>query len=277
MEGCIVQSTEMSGFEKNYTPLPRASLSIFSRQIIRIKFISFQTSSLTHYSAFLHCSIMQWKQISKLRLPEHASSKTGHATQWMIGTSLEYKTLASYSTTTRTLVMTLARVVWNPHGPNVWVGFRAFHQSIRAWDTSFMKNMKYCVWECCRLQSRQLVWLGHFVCDRHEPHVFRRNSLSSRHWCLERFCGDWHDLYYVYGCFSLRNQDISAWDTSLVTSMSLLFIPATSFNQDMSAWNVAAVTDMYAMFDSASSFIIKTCALGRISFVKTSMCERCSD
>ena len=48
--------------------------------------------------------------------------------------------------------------------------------------------------------------------------------------------------------------DISAWDTSAVTSMEELFNDKGEFNQDISRWNVSNVTNMSHMFDGASSF-----------------------
>ena len=50
------------------------------------------------------------------------------------------------------------------------------------------------------------------------------------------------------------NEDISAWDTSGVTSMVEMFQDASSFNQDISGWSVGAVLDMEEMFEYASAF-----------------------
>ena len=50
------------------------------------------------------------------------------------------------------------------------------------------------------------------------------------------------------------NEDISAWDTSGVTTMYTMFRFASSFNQDIGDWAVHSVTNMHAMFDQASSF-----------------------
>ena len=43
------------------------------------------------------------------------------------------------------------------------------------------------------------------------------------------------------------NKDISSWDVSNVTDMSLMFA-GSSFNQDISSWDVSSVTDMSYMF-----------------------------
>ena len=51
-----------------------------------------------------------------------------------------------------------------------------------------------------------------------------------------------------------RYGHISAWDTSEVTSMKLLFHDRKEFNDNISAWDVSKVTDMSGMFRGASSF-----------------------
>ena len=48
--------------------------------------------------------------------------------------------------------------------------------------------------------------------------------------------------------------DISGWDTSSVTDMSLMFQDASSFNGDLSGWDTSSVTDMTNMFYVATSF-----------------------
>jgi len=50
------------------------------------------------------------------------------------------------------------------------------------------------------------------------------------------------------------NQDISAWDTSNVTSMSSMFYNTDLFNVDLSSWDVSNVTDMSYMFFNAQGF-----------------------
>ena len=50
------------------------------------------------------------------------------------------------------------------------------------------------------------------------------------------------------------NEDISAWDTSNVTTMRSMFQSQTSFNQDIGSWDVSSVTDIYAMFFGATPF-----------------------
>ena len=50
------------------------------------------------------------------------------------------------------------------------------------------------------------------------------------------------------------NGDISEWDVSGVTDMSLMFANAGSFNGDISSWDVSGVTDMSEMFGYADSF-----------------------
>ena len=49
------------------------------------------------------------------------------------------------------------------------------------------------------------------------------------------------------------NADISAWDTSSVTSMKSMFQQATSFNVNISAWDTSFVTNMYSMFYKATA------------------------
>jgi surface protein len=53
---------------------------------------------------------------------------------------------------------------------------------------------------------------------------------------------------------SAFNQPIGSWDVSSVTFMSNMFDKATSFNQDISSWDVSNVTNMNRMFEGASSF-----------------------
>jgi surface protein len=53
---------------------------------------------------------------------------------------------------------------------------------------------------------------------------------------------------------SAFNGDLSAWNTTNVTSMGSMFYGASSFNGDLSAWNTTNVTDMGYMFYRASSF-----------------------
>ena len=50
------------------------------------------------------------------------------------------------------------------------------------------------------------------------------------------------------------NGDISDWNVSSVTDMRNMFVRATSFNQPLNDWNVSSVTDMFAMFNYATSF-----------------------
>jgi surface protein len=48
--------------------------------------------------------------------------------------------------------------------------------------------------------------------------------------------------------------DISAWNTSKVTTMENMFNSATTFNQDIGGWNTSNVTNMSNMFREASDF-----------------------
>ena len=49
------------------------------------------------------------------------------------------------------------------------------------------------------------------------------------------------------------NGDISAWDTSTVTSMQYMFRHAAAFNGDISAWDVSKVTSMKQIIDSSTA------------------------
>jgi len=50
------------------------------------------------------------------------------------------------------------------------------------------------------------------------------------------------------------NEDISAWDTSSVTTMYAMFYYASSFNQAIGRWSVDKVTNMNKMFRGAKAF-----------------------
>ena len=50
------------------------------------------------------------------------------------------------------------------------------------------------------------------------------------------------------------NDDISAWDTSSVTTMDCMFLGQSSFNQPLNDWRVDNVTNMSCMFLCARSF-----------------------
>jgi len=71
------------------------------------------------------------------------------------------------------------------------------------------------------------------------------------------FCASSYD-YSGYGycntAASSFNDDISAWDTSGVTTMSDMFFGASAFDQPIGDWSVDKVTDMQQMFYGASAF-----------------------
>ena len=50
------------------------------------------------------------------------------------------------------------------------------------------------------------------------------------------------------------NQDIGAWNTSLVDNMEWMFRNAQSFNQNISDWDTSSVVEMGMMFRVAESF-----------------------
>ena len=52
----------------------------------------------------------------------------------------------------------------------------------------------------------------------------------------------------------LFNDDISAWDTSSVTTMEKMFQGQSAFNCPIGDWRVDKVTNMRHMFDGASAF-----------------------
>ncbi len=47
------------------------------------------------------------------------------------------------------------------------------------------------------------------------------------------------------------DQDISEWDTGLVTDMSAMFQNATGFDQDIGSWDVSSLDNANDMFDGA--------------------------
>jgi surface protein len=63
-------------------------------------------------------------------------------------------------------------------------------------------------------------------------------------------------MFYLASAF---NQDLSAWDVSKVTNMASMFNTASAFNQDLSAWDVGQVTTMFSMFYQASAFNFALC------------------
>jgi surface protein len=58
-------------------------------------------------------------------------------------------------------------------------------------------------------------------------------------------------MFYGAAAF---NQDISNWNVSRVTSLSVVFLGAAAFNQDINNWDVSRVTSMDAMFQGAAAF-----------------------
>ena len=54
------------------------------------------------------------------------------------------------------------------------------------------------------------------------------------------------------------DQDVSTWETKVVTTMKEMFLGAAAFNQELKpdgdSWNTVAVTDMTGMFQGATSF-----------------------
>jgi surface protein len=57
-----------------------------------------------------------------------------------------------------------------------------------------------------------------------------------------------------FSAFSSFNTNISSWDISNVTDMSLMFYMASAFNQDISKWDVSSTTNLWSMFADATSF-----------------------
>ena len=55
-------------------------------------------------------------------------------------------------------------------------------------------------------------------------------------------------MSYLFNGNTSFNQDISNWDVSNVTNMSVMFNGATSFNQDISSWDVSSVTTIWYVF-----------------------------
>ena len=82
------------------------------------------------------------------------------------------------------------------------------------------------------------------------------------------FCGSSHDYCIRFNAEGKSfNEDISAWDTSGVTTMNYMFYHACRFDQDIGAWDTSGVTSMYGMFWYASAFNqdISHWAVGRVT------------
>jgi len=62
------------------------------------------------------------------------------------------------------------------------------------------------------------------------------------------------DMSMLFSNCHILNDDITGWDTSKVTDMSQMFSDADTFNQPIGRWNVSNVTNMSGMFDGAQSF-----------------------
>jgi surface protein len=61
-------------------------------------------------------------------------------------------------------------------------------------------------------------------------------------------------LASVFRAATLFNWDISGWDVSNVTDMTVMLYQASSFNQPIGTWDVSNVTDMSFMLRQAASF-----------------------
>ena len=67
------------------------------------------------------------------------------------------------------------------------------------------------------------------------------------------------NMSVMFGAATAFNSDISKWDVSRVKDMSGMFSYASSFNVDISKWDVSSVTNMDQMFKSAASFNQELC------------------
>ena len=56
------------------------------------------------------------------------------------------------------------------------------------------------------------------------------------------------------GLTSFNDSNVTGWNVSNVTDMSIMFFEATAFNQDIGSWDVSSVTNMISMFSFATVF-----------------------
>lgn len=129
-------------------------------------------------------------------------------------------------------------------------GATAFNQDISGWNVSLCDNFYYMFFGATSFNQDISGW--NMANATTIEQMF--NGATSFAYSLD----DWDvsGVTNMIGVFAntTYNQDITSWDTGVVTSMASMFFANSAFNQDISGWDTSAVESMLSMFYQASAF-----------------------